>query len=267
MSKINLIYIIPTLFIILSFAYYLIKGKNSDTKNKVAIKYIPILAIFSLVVSVFSLTNYYENQLEIENAKFNQLQNQKLINDSIYLFNSTRRITLDSLNALNLELQLMLEKVKNQEKVLGQNIELRNKIKEKLEKTNLFIGEIEQYNEIIDVSIFKKNKGTHSVGTTSDFIFFCPKDTTSDYIDLKLFFQDKNLVDKIAYIFITFSYVKNDKEYESLFMQAYKPQIGVNAFKVKNYLKQPKTLLEIGYILKTEQNNDFPKFEKISCKR
>ena len=213
------------------------------------------------------IDKYYEKQLEIEKEKLVNLLSTSQLSDSLLQNTVLRNQKLDSLEKQNKELLEILAKVKDKENILGQQDKLKSEINNKI-KTNKFeIGVIEKYNEILDKNLIEKWKGRTSSGITSNFIFDCPTDFESDYLDLKLQFQDETLIPKIQYIYISFTEKNNEKEYTLLFDQVYQPQMGVNGFKVKNYFKLKKKVdLEIGYILKSESNKDYPRFERVVCR-
>lgn len=265
MNNINLIYIIPLLLTVVVAIYSIIKGKNSP-KNSWTRNLILITAL-SIIVSTLMIDKYYEKQLEIEKEKLVNLLSTSQLSDSLLQNTVLRNQKLDSLEKQNKELLEILAKVKDKENILGQQDKLKSEINNKI-KTNKFeIGVIEKYNEILDKNLIEKWKGRTSSGITSNFIFDCPTDFESDYLDLKLQFQDETLIPKIQYIYISFTEKNNEKEYTLLFDQVYQPQMGVNGFKVKNYFKLKKKVdLEIGYILKSESNKDYPRFERVVCR-
>lgn len=266
MRNIDLTYIIPMILSLLSFVVVLFWGKwkkQNNTEIRI-LKIIPLLSVIGLIIGVFSVTYYYENQIVIEKAKFSNLQKLSFLSDSVLISNKSKRQAIDSLVLLENQLNNLLEKIKKQEKITGQNTEIKNEINEKISKTKTDIGKIESYNQIIDEKIFSK-KGYMSSGNTSSFQFACPTDKSSEFIDLSIIFNDNTLIEKIAYIYIDISEKKSEKEFDNLFSQAYKPRIGKNAFKIKNYLIKKGTVLNIGYFLKTEMDKEYPRFEKISC--
>jgi hypothetical protein len=186
------------------------------------------------------------------------------LNDSIFLSNKSRLQTLDSLKFLNDELTRILQNINKQEKITGRYSNIRENVKEKIAKTKQEIGEIETYNEIVEIPGNLK-KGYSSYGNTSNFTFFCPTDTTSDFIDLKLKFQDESLIRKITCIYISVAEIRADGKQYLLFHQAYKPKEGVNAFKIKNYFKSSNSVLDIGYLLNSETGKEYPNLEKVTC--
>lgn len=265
MNNINLIYIIPLLLTVVVAIYSIIKGKNSPknswTRNLI------LIAVLSIIISTLLIDRYYEKQLEIEKGKLVKLLSTSQLSDSLLHNTVLRQKKLDSLEMQNKELLEILAEVKNKENILGLQDNLKSEINNKI-KTNKFeIGVIEKYNEILNKNSIDKWKGRTSSGITSNFIFDCPTDFESDYLDLKLQFQDESLISKIQYIYISFTEKISEKEYTLIFDQIYQPQTGVNGFKVKNYFKLKKKIdLEIGYILKSESNKDYPRFERAVCR-
>jgi len=271
MKNIDLTYIIPVVLIIISFLWFVIFGKKNIEKTKAEnpknnlLKNIPFLTVIALILGVYNISYYYENQLTIEKNKFLELEKQNYLKDSIFLNNKTKNQTVDSLILLDKELKRLLTEIKKQEKITGENSNIKEKINEKIFKTSEEIGIINSYNEIIEQPK-SLSKGFTTSGNTSNFTLFCPTDKTPEYIDLKLKFQDEKLVDKIACILINVTEIKENGELWNVFSQTYKVQKGVNAFKLKNYLKTKNISIDVGYVLKVNIENKYPEFEKITCK-
>lgn len=267
MKNIDLTYIIPLTILIVSFLWFLFFGKKTKEKSKTkAINYIPLLSVIGLIIGVLITSNYYENQLSIEKENFLKLQKQNYFNENVVLSNKTKSQTIDSLTLLDKELKRLLNEIKKQEKITGENSNIKEKINEKIYKTSEEIGVINSYNEIIEEPK-SLHKGYTTSGNTSNFTLFCPIDKTSEYIDLKIKFQDEKLIDKINCIMITVTEIKENGENWNIFTQTYKAKNGVNTFKLKNYLKGKKNIsINIGYILNSEIGKSYPRFEKITCK-
>lgn len=266
MKNIDLTYIIPLTILIISFLWFLFFGKKTKEKTEIkVINYIPLLSVIGLIIGVFITSNYYEDQLYVEKEKFLKLQNQNYFKESVILSNKTKSQTIDSLTLLDKELKRLLNEIKKQEKITGENSNIKEKINEKIYKTSEEIGVINSYNEIIEQPQ-SLHKGYSTSGNTSNFTLFCPADRTAEYIDLKIKFQDEKLIDKINCIMITVTEIKENGEHWNVFSQTYKVQDGVNAFKLKNYLKGKNISIEIGYILNSEIEKSYPRFEKITCK-
>ncbi|MDY3343645.1 hypothetical protein PG326_00040 [Riemerella anatipestifer] len=265
MNNINLIYIVPLLLTVIVVIYSIIKGKNTP-KNSLTRNLILVI-VLSIIASTLIIDKYYENQLEIEKEKLNSLLTTSQLSDSLLQNSISRQQKLDSLEKQNQELLEILANIKNKEKILGQQDKIKSDINNKIKTNKIEIGVIEKYNQILDKNSIEKWKGRTSSGITSNFIFDCPTDFESDYLDLKLQFQDETLISKIQYIYISFTEKNSENRYTLIFDQIYQPQNGVNGFKVKNYFKMKKKVdLEIGYILKSETNKDYPRFERVICR-
>ena len=265
MNNINLIYIIPLLLNFIIAIYSIVKGKNS-AKNSWTRNLILVI-VLSSILSTLVIDRYYEKELEVIKLKLNSLLYTPELNDSLLNNSILRQQKLDSLEKENKELLEILGNIKNKENIVGQQNKLKSEINDKIKRNKIEIGVIEKYNEILDINTTKKWKGHMTSGITSNFVFECPSDFESEYLDLKLKFQDEKLIAKIKYIYISFTEKNSEREFTSLFDQIYQPQQGVNGFKVKNYFKSKKKIhLEIGYILKTESLKDYPSFERIECR-
>jgi hypothetical protein len=268
MKNVDLTYIIPVVASLISFISLFFLGKGKIVKDSSAniFRYIPLFSVIALLSGVFYLTYYYQNEILKEKEKFLALQQQsKYYEDSILTNKAKTDSALVRLKILNNELNGILTKIKRQEKITGESSGFKDKVQAKIVKVNEEIEVIESYNEIIDRPNYLK-KGYNVSGNTSNFVFFCPTDKASEYIDLKLTFQDEKIVEKIDCIYLTVIEIKENGEKWLIFSQAYKPKNGDNIFKIKNYIKEKNTTLEIGYFLNTEINKENPTFEKISCK-
>ncbi len=274
-KNIDLTYIIPAFLSLISFigVFAYGKGRVDKKSNAKVLRYVPILSVIALISSVFYITFYYQSQYLSDKEKFSLLQKANYFNDSVLLSSKAKNQSLDSLRILNEELYKLLASIKKQEKITGDNSNIKEKIKEKIIQTNQVIGEIGTYNELIDEPKYL-SKGYSYSHNNPKFTFFCPTDKTSDFIDLKLAFPDTTLVNKIDCIYIEVIEVREVESIDEkkvklenwlVFSQAYKPKEGINAFKIRNYLKNKNTTLLIGYILKSEINNESPTIEKISC--
>jgi hypothetical protein len=264
-NNINIIYIIPLLLTVIAAIYSIIKGKNTP-KNSLTRNLILVI-VLSIIISTLIIDKYYEKQLEIEKEKLGNILSSSLLTDGLLQNSILRQQKLDSLERQNRELLEILNNVKSKEKILGQQDKLKSDINNKIKTNKIEIGVIEKYNQILDKNSIEKWKGHTTSGITSNFIFDCPTDFESDYLDLKLKFKDETLISKIQYIYISITEKNNEKEYTLLFDQVYQPQKGVNGFKVTNYFKLKKKVdLEIGYILKSESDKDYPRFERVVCR-
>lgn len=269
---IDILFAISIIILLFTIIIIFIRGKKIIIKNRsnLLIKLLPLLLVLFTISSVLYLNYYYKNQYKMEVKKFiltNQFNNNSIKSiDSLIVSNNSRKPTLDSLKARNKELNDLLNKIEKQEKILGEKSSFIEDVKRKIGRTSFEIEKIESYNEIVDKEIVLKNRKGYIVsGNTSNFEFYCPSDSISDYIDLKLKFQDESLVSKIGYMYIEVVEDKNKNHKEMVFDQTYLPKTGINAFKIRNYLKQPNMILLIGYVLKSELIKDTPNMEKVTC--
>lgn len=266
MNNLNYIYIIPLLVVILISIFLFLSGKKSKFDKKT--KFVLVISVILVLVSSLIITNDYEKQLELEKTKLKELLITTKLTDSLLNSPELRNLKIDSLKGNNIKLEEILEKIKNQEKVLGNQDQIKEEIKTKIKDNKANIGEIEKYNEILDKDILKNRKG-YTAEESSNFSFNCPKDFDSDYLDLKLVFHDEKLISKIDYIYISFSEKTGENRYTSIFDQVYLPQNDVNGFRIKNYFKlyrNKKVDLDVGYFLKSQQGKDYPRFERVVCK-
>ncbi|MFB9842506.1 hypothetical protein [Mucilaginibacter ginsenosidivorans] len=248
------------------------KASKSESKLADVVKRVPLLAVAAVLIGVFYLNFYYTSELNKEEKDFEALllkSHNKLDYQYYMLDNARKKRVIDSLNNYTAELKASVARIKKQQYITGKNTIPISNASLVLNKTNEEIRNIESYNEIINPqSILLNQKGLTTSGTTSNFVFSCPKDRFSEYVDLKLEFLDNKIIDKIACIYLTVykdTIVNSEISEWSLFEQAYKPKSGINLIKIRNYLRQPKVKLEIGYILKSESLKEYPRFEKVTC--
>jgi hypothetical protein len=241
------------------------RGKviNLTNRTHLLVKLLPLFLVVSIIITVFYLNYYYKIQYGIEVEKYKKEFTIGNINynlDSLIASNNyhSRVTTLDSLRAINKSLTVILENIKNQEKIIGEKSDLVQEVQKKIKTTDFVIQKIESYNSPIGRKLVN---GFCISGNTSNFEFYCPHDTISEFIDLKLKFWNDSLVNQIELIHI---FIANEKYV--LFEQSYLPHVGLNAFKVRNYLKQSNVELQIGYVLKSEMKKKTPTLEKVTCK-
>jgi len=270
MKTVDFSFFLAAIILLLFFIVVFIYGKRGiiSGRKKTVFMLIPIFIVMFLLFTVFNRTRYYEKQLALEQQRFIELQKKQFYNDSILLDQSNTRMTLDSLELLQLRLKSILKEINKQDKVTGDHSLLKENVRTKIAETDSNIQKIESYNEIIGDPMYLK-EGYITSGTTASFTFTCPSKTQSEFIDLKFMFQDKSLVNKIACIYITAFEEKEDKSLHGIFRQSYLPREGLNAFKIRNYFNYYRSHLEIGYFLnqdtlKTEKNK-YPRFYKVTC--
>lgn len=266
-DKILIIFVTSLLFAIVII---FIRGKriSINKKRDLIIKLLPLILVVCTIFSVVYINYYYKKQLELETIKFEIYKNQELQKsiDSLVVTKEMKTKTVDSLKLIQKKLDDLISRIQKQERITGEKTNLIPDIKKKITNTNFEIETIQTYNEILDKNVLLKTRKGYTVsGNTSNFEFYCPEDKTSEYIDLKLKFQDENLISKIAYIFIEVTEIKDKKLY-GISEQIYAPQKGMNIFKVKNYLKQPNMKILVGYVLKSQADTEYPIVEKMECK-
>lgn len=115
-------------------------------------------------------------------------------------------------------------------------------------KNNNEIYRIETYNEVVPNSIFDKyHKGLTFSGETSLFTFQPPLNIDGEYLDFIIKFHDDSIIDKIAVIYIAVYKRHNDGNMTQIYSQYYKPQTGINAFRLKNYFSQKDIQATFGF--------------------
>lgn len=263
-------YIIVLLIgIVLLFCVLLIKGRaglNNFILRKLSVAFIA-LALLSLLF--FTFYNEYLLNREIDNLK--------RVNDSLTINNNTidslltevggKDVLIDSLARKNSVIEKILSSIKSYQKISG-----TGKDRKIIEKAEVNLGhseqeilKVESYNEIIKKSEVEGalSKGFVFSGETNYFIFFPPKETIGSYIDFSLKFLDDKVLSSIAIIYIEIVRVDDNGQYIQLFSSFYKPQTGLNNFKVNNYLKQKGTRMMVGFFWKKEFGiKDSPRYEK-----
>lgn len=256
--------------LLLSIVIIFIRGKRISINKKrgIIIKSLPLTLVICTIISVFYMNYYYKKQLQLEIQQFEVYKNQEVKHnlDSLVVTKEMKGKTIDSLKLIQKKLDDLILRIQKQEKITGEKTNIIQDIKKKINKTNFDIETIQTYNEILDKNIILKGRKGYTVSdNTSNFEFYCPEDKTSDYIDLKLKFQDETLIDKIAYIYIEVTELEEKKLYR-VYEQIYTPQKGMNVFKIENYLRRPNMKILVGYVLKTEIDKEYPIVEKMECK-
>lgn len=266
-AYLDYIVIILGTLVMISFVVLLIRGKRM-TSNKWG-RYIPLILVFASFLSILLLNLYYERLLTQEINKFQNIQNRILSHgyDSLSLTKQEKNLILDSLRSAEKELDEILLRIQKQEKIIGDKSNLIENVKKIMNETGNIIYGIETYNEILPNNMYNRNrKGFTKSNNTSAFIFQPPLNTSGEYLDFIIKFHDENLINKIAVIYLkVYKKHKEDNNITHIYEQYYKPQKGVNAFRIKNYLTQENTELLIGFFWKNEfGKNDYPNFECIT---
>lgn len=265
MNNISYIYLIPVVAIFISAILSFFRVKQNNTK---ILKYFGIISTLIFLLGVLLINSQYEKKLKAEIQKLHEVLKNTNSNDSLHYDTKLNLLLIDSLNKENLELESILENINMQELVLGSQNNIKHEIKSKIVDNKKSIGDIKRYNEILNRNRDKNTKGYTTSGSSSDFTFNCPNDYTSDSLDLKLIFNNEEIIASIDFMYLSFSEKVTDNSYNELFSERYYPQKGVNGFRVKNYFKTHKDKhvnLEIGYFLKSERNKEYPYYSRIVC--
>lgn len=265
MNFLDFISISVGLLTLLSFLILTFRGQRViPDKFKYRLLTLVIISILSIIV----LSRYYEKQLKAEINRFSTIETQLLQEkyDSLLFTKQEKKVLLDSLRKAENELDEILSRIQKQEKIVGIKTELINDIKNIKEKTNYMISEIETYNEVIDNSVYDKcRKGLTYSGETSLFTFQPIPTTNGEYIDFVIKFQDESIIDKIEVMYIEVCKKHNNGNMSHIYGQYYKPQNGINAFRLKNYFTSNDIKASIGFFWKSDFGKcDYPRYEKVS---
>ena len=265
MNIYDYIFITFVLLIVLSFFVLLVRGKRIVSNRT---KYILIVLVCTSVLSIILLNQYYNEAFLSEIRKVNDIETQMQYreNDSLLFTLKEKQRIIDSLQLIECKLDEILNRIQKQEKVIGNKADVIENIEQLKQKTNNEIYRIETYNEIVANSTFDKcRKGLTYSGETSLFTFQPPLNTDGEYLDFIIKFHDNSIIDKIAVIYIEVYRQHNNGNITQIYSQYYKPQAGINAFRLKNYFSQKDIQATFGFFWKNDfGKNDFPRYEKIT---
>ncbi|MDQ8005509.1 MAG: hypothetical protein REI64_11970 [Pedobacter sp.] len=276
MSNINYIYILPLIATLIASLYIFITANKDKKAKNITMTLVVATLLSSLIISFYydSIFNdQYEevsellakrNSLNIDTSNLNKVDLH-----SLELARNRMKDLLDSIKLQNIELEKLKVNIENYEKIIGNKREVKGDITKKILENKADIAEIKGYNTKLDDEILDKRKGYMVSGRSSNFVFDCPKDYLSENLELKLNFINETLFEKIEYISISFLEKTDEKNYTIISNEIFKPQKGVNAFKIKNEFKNKnnrKIELEVGYVLKSEMGKDFPRIERVVCR-
>lgn len=262
LDYIDILIIIETSVIVCS-SIFLIRGKKMTMNKKY--RYYPLLCVVLVISSIFYLSSYSENQIDLLEANFNKLWSKTNNNDSLSFTLDKKDEIIDSLKKANKEFAKILQNLKKQEKIVGSRSGIISNVEHAIKTTEEKIYEIETYNEIISKNVYgEKIKMYRTSGNTSMFLFQPPKDLSKEYLDLIIKFQNEKILNEIV-IYVCVVKKNKDGNFTLLFDEYYKPQRGINAFRIKNYLKEKETEVSVGYFLKSDiEKKDCPSYEKVS---
>lgn len=267
MNTLDYIAIIIALMVVVLFIVLIIRGKR-NFPNTTFGHILRGLIVVSLA-SAFMLTFYYEYQQNCDIKRLDRLQNQILYQklDSLSFTNEEKNRLLDSLKRMERELDNILSRVEQQEKVIGKKAELVEKVRNIKKNADSRISQIEKYNESIDGRLYVgKHKGHTVSGETSLFTFQPPLATDGNYLDFIIKFHDESLIDKVAVIYVEVFRTKEDGKRHQIYRQYYKPQRGINAFRLKNYGEKGENIwAHFGFFWKSDfGKNEYPHYEKVT---
>lgn len=264
MNSLDYIVLLLGISVVICFLLLLVKGKKVTMNRKY--RYYPLFLVILAISSALCLNHYSENQINTLADKFNKLLYEENANnyDSLSFTKERKNEIIDSLKKVNAEYYEILQNLKKQEKIAGGKSGIIPNVENAIKNIKKEIYEIETYNEIIDESVYaRKMKGYRFSGSTSNFIFQAPKDVSGEYLDFKIKFRNEKILDKIV-IYLSVNKKSKDGNSRLLFDEYYKPQKGVNAFRIKNYLKEKDTEVRIGYFMKSDiGKDDYPTYERV----
>lgn len=276
------LYLIPFIFTILMLLFVLLSSKENRIKYK-GIFYSIIAFNFLFAIGINLFYDNYFKEIKMEVEKFTNNQNDILdsIESEIYKpithtsiedlekIKKKNSDLIELLNSENKRLQKYKSELENIENIIGKKNDTKNDIIRQMDLNTQDVKAISHFNKRIDNQILKNNKGHMVSGQSSKFYFSCPKDFNIDSLGLTLKFVNDQIIDSIAYISINFSEVVGEKNWNGLHTELYEPKRGINSFRIKNYFKGAegrKINLEVGFVMKSELTNEYPRFERRICK-
>lgn len=255
--------------VLMLFGILLIKGR--DGLNNLALRRITLGLIGIALLFLTAYTFYNEYMLNKEISYLQRVNDSLSINqntiDSLLTEEGGKDMLIDSLSQRNNDLEKFLNNLKSYQRIAGsrRDVSVIEKTQVGIEQTEMEIRKAESYNEIIEKSSVKDalSKGYEFSGETNYFTFFPPLDTDGKYLDFSIRFLDNEMIDRIAVIFVEILRKDDEGKFHQLFSSFYKPQIGLNNFKIHNYLKQRGSRMMVGFFWKDEFGiKDTPRYEK-----
>lgn len=260
-----IIFISMILLILISGIILIVRGRKIMATK---FKYIPLILIFIDCFAVVILTLFTEKRLKKEIERVEIIQDQLLFDkqDSVLFTAQKKKQLLDSLKKTEVELDEILARIRKQEKIIGSKTAVLDNVENTRQKTTQMIDEIANYNEVVENATYNNCcKGYTSSGETSLFTFFPPLNTNDDYLDFSIRFNNEELINKIAVIYIEVVKRHNDGNMTHIYGQYYKPQSGINTFRLKNYFRKKDVQMTIGFFWKSDFcKSDYPRYEKIT---
>lgn len=123
------------------------------------------------------------------------------------------------------------------------------------------------YNKMLDRSEnFKKIEGGFAFsGETSFITMATPKEYDEETMEFSIKFKDEQLVDQVAVIYIDVTQLNDKGKPEGIFNEFYRPQHGINRFKISKKDLPKGCKMMIGFFWKSEWGLVVPpKYEKLT---
>lgn len=123
------------------------------------------------------------------------------------------------------------------------------------------------YNRVLDWSDnFKKLEGGFAYsGETSFIAMATPKEYDEETMEFSVKFKDEQLVDQVAVIYIDVTQLNDKGKLEGIFNEFYRPQHGINRFKIPKHKLPKGCKMMIGFFWKSEWGLTVPpNYEKLT---
>jgi hypothetical protein len=123
------------------------------------------------------------------------------------------------------------------------------------------------YNKLLNWSEnFKKIEGGFAYsGDTSFFTMSSPKEFDEETLEFSIKFKDEQIVDQVAVIYIDVTQINDKGRPEGIFNDFYRPQHGINRFKISKQKLPKGCKMMIGFFWKSEWGLVVPpNYEKIT---
>ena len=123
------------------------------------------------------------------------------------------------------------------------------------------------YNRSLDWSEnFKKLEGGYAYsGETSFIIMAPPKELDEETMEFSVKFKDELIVDQVAVIYIDVTKLNDNGKPEGIFNEFYRPQHGINRFKIPKQKLPKGCKMMIGFFWKSEWGVVVPpNYEKLT---
>ena len=264
MESITIYLTILNIFLVFSFSIYILFDKKKS-KSNLAKKKLTIFTFLVLVV-LFVIYEYTDITLkhEVEKVKFSSKAVET--DDSLLMTNEGRKEIEDSLIMLKKQLFGLQQQIKRKSVLLGNTDKMHNEVQKSIKVADADIEKVKSYNEIYPPSFYdRKYKGVRYSHETTSLILYPPKDLNVDFLDFSFIFLNDKIVSSIATIYVEVYVLHPDGNRLCLFNEYYKPQKGINKFRIKNLLHQKNVEMSVGYFWKSEfGKQDYLNYEHVT---